>query len=241
MKKYKVLLFSFLLFILSGCTATYDLKISEKGFSENLKINATSISENNEVVNYPLLAYVTDNEGDDSSLSEEDKFKKIKGIDYYNDSISQDDNGFNIIKYSYQFDKSRFLDSSIINRSFSRVIIKKYDSNGDGKDDYTYLTTSDDFSLFDDYNNLEKVTIRITCNYKVISNNADSREDNTYIWTFSRGDMESINLIYDTSSKIDDRNLFEKNSMFVTFVIIVIIFSLVYLLVKKISKKKNEV
>lgn len=241
MKNRMLLLYIGMIILLTGCKATYNLEISQSGMKENLVIYATTISENSTIKNYPLVAYITENVNDDYSNDLNILFEKIDGIDYYNDSISLDDQGFTTIKYKYNFDYDKFLDSSIINGSYDKIVLNKYDSNDDGKDDYTVFSTMGNFIPFERYNTLENVTIKITCLFKMISHNADKVDGNTYIWNFTKDNVKDINLVYDTNSVIDKRNFFEKNSMFTFFVGVILIFGIIYFIIKRISLNKNKI
>lgn len=230
-----------MIILLTGCKATYNLEISQSGMKENLVINATSLSENSTIKNYPIGAYITENVNDDSTTDESILFKKFDGVDYYNDSISKDEDGLTYINYNYNFDYDKFINSTIINRAYSNIVFRQYDSNDDGVDDYTILSTMGNFIPFERYNTLESVTIKITCLFKMVSHNADKVDGNTYIWNFTKDNVKDINLVYDTNSVIDKRNFFEKNSMFTFFVGAILIFGILYFIIKRISLNKNKI
>lgn len=234
----KIVNLVFLMFLITGCTANYDLEITESGCDEKLTINATTVSENDNLLKIELPVWYDYEQGDESD------YTRVEGVEYYNNELVNE-NGLNKLTYTYNFVGNRIIDSRIIRSSFSTVIFKKYDYDDDGKNDYMLISTTDDFKGFE-YEKLDKVIINIHNNYKVISSNADRVNGNTYTWTFTRDNSKAINMVYDPSVIIDNRTMLEKfidSKYFVSFILVsLLLFSIFIVFIFKIySNSKDKV
>lgn len=234
----KIFLLIMISFLLSGCTAEYNLNISDKGFSETLILRAENLNDNELLIEYPITAFY------DSEGNNEDPLKKESGVEYYNSKLIQENN-LNKLTYNYNFSENEILLSRIIRNSFSTVIFKKYDHDEDGKNDYMLISTTDDFSGFK-YENLSEVVINIRNDYKVISSNADKINGNIYTWVFNKNNSKAINMVYDPSIVIDNRTTMEKfdDSNYILgfiFIFLLIILVFVVLIFKKYSNLKDKI
>ena len=234
----KIFLLIMISFLLSGCTAEYNLNISDKGFSETLILRAENLNDNELLIEYPITAFY------DSEGNNEDPLKKESGVEYYNSKLIQENN-LNKLTYNYNFSENEILLSRIIRNSFSTVIFKKYDHDEDGKNDYMLISTTDDFSGFK-YENLSEVVINIRNDYKVISSNADKINGNIYTWVFNKDSSKAINMVYDPSIVIDNRTTMEKfdDSNYILgfiFIFLLIILVFVVLIFKKYSNLKDKI
>lgn len=253
-KLNKLMLISVLVFMLSGCTATYELEINSDGIREDLHLNASD----NDIISFKK-DYI-EHEGDISidekpeyficshwSLSDDrvcSIFAKeaVSGIEYYN--FDGNSNNFN---FDYQFDFDEFYDSNIANSFYTKFLFKKYDYDEDGENDYYMLTTTDDFTAFDLHKQLTQVTIKIKVDYEVISNNADEVDGNVYIWNFTPNNVSSIDLVYNPDVIVDDRSLLEKVfdnviiKIFFILGILAVICGILYIYIKKKSNLKNRI
>ena len=233
MKLKKCLVSFLMIFLLSGCSVTYDLEISSNGIDETISISSILVDNNN----YFIPAFY-DSIPDD--VFDVDVNQKIDGVLYY-ETVKGSDN----IKFSYEFSRDEFIDSNVINMFYSSFNHNKYDYNMDGEEDYYMLVAAGDFSAFNLYNQLTDITIRIKNNYEVISSNAEQIDGNVYIWNFTPGDNYEINMIYNPDRVIDNRNffvkLFDKISIVFIGIFLLGVGYIIYYLFKKYSDKKNEV
>lgn len=233
MKLKKCLVSFLMIFLLSGCSVTYDLEISSNGIDETISISSILVDNNN----YFIPAFY-DSIPDD--VFDVDVNQKIDGVLYY-ETVKGSDN----IKFSYEFSRDEFIDSNVINMFYSSFNHNKYDYDMDGEEDYYMLVAAGDFFAFDLYNQLTDITIRIKNNYEVISSNAEQVDGNVYIWNFTPGDNYEINMIYNPDKIIDNRNffvkLFDKFSLVFIGIFLLIIGYIFYYLFKKYSDRKNEV
>lgn len=236
MKKTFILII--ILFLLSGCTAEYNLNISDKGFNETLVLRAENLNDNELLIDYPITAFY------DSEGNNEDPLKKEPDVEYYNSKLIKENN-LNKLTYNYKFNESEILSSRIIRNSFSTIIFKKYDHDEDGKNDYMLISTTDDFEGFK-YENLSKVVINIRNDYKVISSNADKVNDNIYTWIFTRNSNKAINMVYDPSTVIDNRTTLEKfidSNYIIGFIFIVLFIILIFVILgfKRYSDLRDKI
>lgn len=229
-----------LLIILTGCTATYNLEITTDGFYEQLEINATTISEKEELWEFPYPIYY------DAEGNNEDPTKKADDTEYYNSSLVEN-NDSKILIYDYLFQENEIKKSGIIKSSFDTFILKKYDYDDDGINDYMLISTTDDFNRFKIHSKLESVTINIKCHYEVISSNADEVNKNVYTWYLNRNDIKPINMVYNPDKVIDYRNLWEKikegeyTNIFTISILLFIVGMILYLVLKRKSKNRDKI
>lgn len=234
----KIFLLIMISFLLSGCTAEYNLNISDKGFNETLVLRAENLNDNELLIDYPITAFY------DSEGNNEDPLKKEPDVEYYNSKLIKENN-LNKLTYNYKFNESEILSSRIIRNSFSTIIFKKYDHDEDGKNDYMLISTTDDFEGFK-YENLSKVVINIRNDYKVISSNADKVNDNIYTWIFTRNSNKAINMVYDPSTVIDNRTTLEKfidSNYIIGFIFIVLFIILIFVILgfKRYSDLRDKI
>lgn len=239
--KQKVL-FVMSIFILTGCSATYNLEISTKGFQENIIVNSTSVTENEFFVEYPYEAYYGGKE------NEGNRMEKIEGQEYYNSKLTTNEKGLKTLKYNYLFSEEEFNKAnSIYMTSFENFIMRRYDHDNNGKKDYMIISTSDDFSWFENNQDLEKVEINITCHYEIISSNADKVNNNTHTWYLDKDNIKPINMVYNPDKIIDYRTFWQKlldGDYFTPFtisILLLIIGSIIYLILKRKSNKVDAI
>lgn len=236
----KIILVLLMIFIATGCTATYDLEISPNGLKESLTIDATDINENEYMIDYPQNVYY------DEFGNNEDPTKKVEGIEYYNSSIKEKNN-LKSINYNYLFNIENFKRSSIVRNTFSTFIFKQYDHDKDGKNDYMMISTTEDFNIFKSNNELENVTINIKCHHEVISTNADEVDGNTYIWHLTPNNTSSINMVYNPDVVIDNRTIWEKlkegeyTNIFTISLLLFLIGVIIYFILKRKGDKINKI
>lgn len=206
----KVVLAIISVFILTGCTAEYNLNIDDNmnEFDESLSVKTSSASSDYDYVknfnefkpiDYKITGYSEVNE-------------KMDGVTYYNFDNDYDDDQASF-KYYYNMNKSEFLSSAIIHNCFSEI---NYIKNDDG----ITLKTNGKFTCFDKYPPLDKVIVNITTNKKVIKNNADSISGNIYTWNIYKGN--ETNTIMLTFENTENNNINESDDISTKLKIILI-------------------
>jgi len=187
-----------LVLILSGCTLEYNLVIDESTFEEVITINendstklnspvaeGTTMTYKNRVdwlVTTPIYVYKNSN----VSPYEEDGI--IDGVKYYEKQkiVTGEEYGVSLITNG-EIDEINDLRSLSHCYEIARVL--------NNKDEYV-ISTSFKNMCFENYPLLDELTINITTDMKVTSNNADSVSGNTYTWKITRAnyDNKSISL-----------------------------------------------
>ncbi len=222
--KIKILILIFLIISLSGCTANYKLEINNKTIKERLTINNIDINEIKKV-NIPI-----DYEIDDVSIYD----KKSNDIDYYNIELTD-----NSAKISYNFNTEEF-DSSMLFKNC-------YENATFTKDDYELLiSTSNKFLCYDEYDELEEITINVYSKYKLINTNADKIDNNNYYWYINKSNKDSKKILLRLNTKIIKRTPFEiiSESYYIMPAIligIIIMTIIIISLIKKIGERRNKI
>lgn len=233
MKNNKLILVVILLFC-SGCSASYSLNIdSLDNINEILELGADNENDRLEISNYNTFLPI-DRNADDVSV-----FKsKVPGVEYYTQKTNSTGD-----KLIFQYNHNRFktfYNDYITNRCYEYVTIMN--NNND-----LILSTSKVNYAFQKYENLDKVTIKITSKYKLKETNADIKGNREYIWNISREEANDkyIYLSLDMSEK--DLNFWERlwngeyTSMFTVFVLLTIIAGILYIFIRKKEKKVDAI
>lgn len=221
MKKIKYFILVGLLFVLCGCSAEYNLNITENTkFNEHIVINASSQEDLLQLNNFnwdvPLDYQNTNEAYEASGYNKNEIYNVVK-------------NG-NSVVFDGSFNKSTILNSKAIHDSVDYFNFTKYNGN-------YVITTSDNFKIFNRYN-LEYLVINISLPNEVINSNADSVNGNVYTWKFSKDNKKSIYLEY---KPIDNKEIAgtEDEDSNLKYILIAIGF-LAILLIGLIFIKKNK-
>ena len=166
--KKKILILSLFLLIATGCDVTYQVEIYNDKFTEEAILNA----KNNEYIDEFQTTAKDSLEG---ALTE---YKQSAGDDdvKVKDQSSQEDielfveNNGKITEYG---------NSVLLKNCFELVNVLS-------EEDQYVLATSKGATCFDQFLNMDKLTIRIKTNHKVISHNADKKQLHTYIWEIDK-------------------------------------------------------
>lgn len=245
MKKRICLLFS-LLFLLCGCTAEVNLEIEGNSINESVDI---IVFQNNNLTKDQIKAgfrnYVPIYSSD--VIVDTNPDEAVSGVDYYTKKEDDLGTGFKI-NYSYNFALNKYKDARTVKEGFRSSNIQVNRNNE------TVLLSTDNNGLlyFEQYPDLEKVTINIKSDYPVKENNADVVNNNIYTWNFSRGDKKNIYMLLDTKveeeSEViekEENNKPEEENEVVTlfnehpYVIIILSILLFIVIVLIISKLKR--
>ena len=160
----KIILLISLVFLLTGCKATYDISFDENKINESIKIYTTNTNIEN----------ATKETIDKVS---EELYNFEFGYDYYEKENYHEGNntGYN---YTYGF---RYNDYNMYTQ-----LHKCYDDFNYQNGDYLTLSTSDEFTCFNYYPEIEEITINITSKYVITSSNADEINGNTSTWIINK-------------------------------------------------------
>lgn len=170
MKKIIVLLC--ISFILTACSAEYNLIYEDNVFKENLKI--TSLKNDtfvNEVNNNYNRNFFVDYKLQLGDMSEKDYISKYGGI--YNKSIIDENDIYGLqLGYSYE---NNYQNSSIVLNLFEYIYI--YDN---------VIKASKIRPIFDNYTNLNDIKIIFSTDKKIKDSNADEIKGNYYYWYITK-------------------------------------------------------
>ncbi len=218
MKKVKIFIIVMFLILLSGCDATYELNIKNDKITEKLTVIETDKSIFDKVndagwtVRDSFEAFLT---GDD-----------FADEDYKAKSLNTDDE----LGIEYTSSSSKSVDNlSILNQCYTNY---KVNIN----DDIVTVDTGTDFGCYEYYENLDKIKVILKTNHKVISTNADSMEDGSYIWNITKEGNKQIQISYYES--IVDNSLSLKTIMLIVGIIVIIGIAFV-VIYNKIKNKNN--
>lgn len=175
----KIILLIVGLFILSGCSATYNLEIYNDEYKENISVLSEK-ADTTEMKDWNIPTNA-DEENMDILLTTD----KITGINYYAKKDSFTNNHY---KYAYanEFSMTNYYKSYFAVNSYDFFAVYYDDTDESGKKDLITISTSFKNLIFEKYPDLENLTINIKTNHRVYSNNADSKKDYTYTWNINK-------------------------------------------------------
>lgn len=207
-KKISVLLV--LIFLLTGCSATYNITIDNNTLSDELIIKNVKDKIYSDGMTYEKLINIYYNQNVASNINTPgypEINKKLDGYTYYN-KVLIDNDGMYGFKLNNTFSLNDYKNSPLLLEynfkniiiSNNRILIKSNTSQG--------------CTLFDNYPYLDNILVNIITNYKVINNNADEIKDNTYTWFVNKNNFKNkeISIEIDKSDISYNTLLDEKES-----------------------------
>lgn len=251
-KNYKIILLLVFAFLLSGCTADFEITVGND-IQENLTIYSDSTSEFNKLLqtqhSYPINKYYNDQSIEAYVTGYQ------PNVSYY-DFYENDKN--NTLQYNSTFTIRKAPQSNIINKCFEEYEVRS-------SKDELYLSTNEGFQCFE--NGLKSVTVTLKTKYKVMYSNADTTNGNDQIWYIDSSNynkkMLRVNLYTkttnDSSSSTDTKTpsnntkdnqtnkgnntITEENSNLLTIVIfcilgIILLIAIVVLIQKKMNNDR---
>jgi len=173
-KMKKIILFSILCFLLTGCTLNYELEISDENFYETISGNVLKSEiepEENQTDVGPYNFFLN---------TEQPVFRNNNKI-FYNKTLNENENKIEY-EYSYTFNENNFANSNLLNECFD-VFNLENDNNK------IYLTVAGNFKCA----YAEKTNINIITDYKVIAHNGNKNK-NKYTWTINKEKTDNLTL-----------------------------------------------
>ena len=179
-----------ILFILTGCTAEYRLKIDDD-FDESILYYVGDGEDLYQYRNNNIPLYYDE-------LPPSEVTEKVEGIHYYDYVDVTSDKS--VTKSSH-----RFLDISELSRGFiTTSCIGSIDYTMNSSDNTVDISTLNKFKCFEVFPNLDTVSIKIELadKYEVVETNATRNENNTLMWYFNKSNPNncSIHLKYKDKS-----------------------------------------
>ncbi|MBQ8681569.1 MAG: hypothetical protein IJ509_01500 [Bacilli bacterium] len=233
--KKRLLVLIMMLLSLSGCKVEYQIDLDKYlNINENINVIAVTDSVKNQINEFNLYIPI------DKNVNEYESYKtKTEKLEYYNSK--KDDN---ILNFSYKFSNDNYqeyMNSNLVNLAYEYVSISKTSDN------ILVLSTGKEFMLFDKYQELKEVKITINTNYKVLVDNADTKEKHSYTWVVTPENAYGKSIYLKVDTAIEDLNIFERiitGSSFDIFSVSLIVFLIIYIVykfLKRRSIKRDEI
>ena len=223
--KKKFILFILCFFLVTGCDVKYDLTIDNNTFDETVTMSF-------------LKSQTT---YDDVSIYLENKTPisySSSGI-YYDSKIEENDNYYDLI-YNYKHDFDEFRQSYFVTSCYPNFSVQSNDKQ-------IVLSSGSQFMCFagDDGLNADSVEINITTKLKVLDNNADEVNGNTYTWRIDNSNYENkpIEMTIEKAFQIEDV-VPQSEASYLTFIIvaaIVLVALIIVVFVRHKAKKNNNI
>ena len=213
MKKLKMFLLLIIVFLVCGCSGTYNLKINnDLSVSEELNITLEDESSNYDSINDLFI---------NNNIDEKDYRIVIENNDlnvtYNNKYDSIEDYLLNSFLYKQLFDNISY---NTDRKEFSLEASNIFNNNN---------------STLNFSNRIKSLQIKVDTPLNVVEENSDSSTDNSYIWSIDNKTKEKdLYLIFSV-----DNNIFTTGNIFVFGAIIIVLIILVYLLIKRLLSSRK--
>lgn len=211
----KVILLIVLVLTLCGCSAKYEITLKNNKITEKFVI----VESDKSIFDKQLDTGWTIRESFESLLNDDDYASEnyeIKSL------INDEQLG---IEYVSKETES-ILSSSIVQQCYKNPSVIE-------EGNIVTINTGTEFQCYELYENLENIEVILKTDYKVISSNADSINNDTYIWNISEGGNKQIEIAYEVS---------DNSSKYVYYVIgaLSLILIVVFIYTRNKIKNKNE-
>lgn len=229
MKKYKIVLLIFIIFLISGCSVKYTINVDKTG-----RVNESiSIMEKNNLLGN------TDDEVKETVNIAYSNYRAIAKFKEYNvDMIYKaSDSGILLIKtYNNICDYINY-------NGASKYIFKNMTCVE--KENYYEIKNSGDYlggclECNDEANKIDKLYITFNLPKRAIASNADKVIKNKYIWTIDRITTQDKNFLLKIEKPVIKKN--NNYDLIIYVMVIIIILPIIYLIFKTIFmalKNKN--
>lgn len=221
----KIIILIILMISLTGCEAVYNLDISNNTFTEELILTTTDKSTKiQKNINVALKSNIPVN---DEYYKPEVNFKQ-NNLKYY--EITKIDTNNEIgVRYQTELTKDEYSSSTIVKEHAPSFKINEVGN-------IISLNLGNKRSIFENYPDLDKLTINITINNKVSKNNADSINGNTYTWNLTKDNYKTkeIYINYNKKQQTEETTNKPKINLNIIFIIIgtLLIGIILYILIK---------
>lgn len=230
MKKIIILFLS--IFVLTGCSAEYNIVYENNILSENLNIISNKTDDIvNKTSSYYNRNYFIDYKLQLGDMNENEYIKNNGGI--YNKTIIDEDNNYGL-KLGYSYEKiEEYKNSSIVFNMFNDFYVND-----------NMIEASNIKNIFDNYNDLESVKIIFSSDKSIVSINADEELDGKYYWYIDKNNYKdkiiSIRYQDNVESLIDNNGNFTGNIIkYIIMVLTIIVLISVIIIYEKIRKSNN--
>lgn len=231
-KKIRILILIFMIFMMCGCTAEVNLNIGDGKINESVSITAyENVIYSKEMLRTAFRNYIPAYASDvivDTMPDEE--FPDIK---YYDKNETDLGNGY-LFNYKYIFDINEYEEARTVKNGF-----RSYNISYDRADNRLTLSTDNEGIIyFNDYPSLDEVIINIKTNYLVEDNNADRVDGNTYTWVFTKDSKKSINMVINMEN--NSNNVLGIDKGVITIIVSLVIFVFIVFVFLMSKNNKNN-
>lgn len=178
----KKIVFFIVLFLVCGCSANYNLEISNDSFKENINImiDKSQIPEKSKYEGIETDDRITPFlKKEHSALISDEKAYYDKKVIYYDNYID--------VNMKYNYNSNEFKDSNLLNLCFDDFVF-------DDKDSYYIHVFGNFYCLYG-----EEVNINIKTNNKVIRSNSTSVDGNVYTWKINFANATDVDIEFEVS------------------------------------------
>ena len=100
------------------------------------------------------------------------------------------------------------------------------------------LKTSNEFLCGNLYQNAKEITITFNSKYKIISSNADEKDDNNHTWKINKDNYKDHPIVLVINKKKTVKELKQRKKIIIRLIILLIIF--IFLIIIYIKRKKRK-
>lgn len=216
MRKIKILLLLLVILLFTGCTGKYDVSINDDlSVDENLYLELPN-------VDYEKTLSI---------------FKK-NNIDKENYSVFVSSDSV-IIKYKDSFKSidDYILSSKVYHQLVDEIQYTKNDNYIDLYiDEKLKLKSKEEIDLIGNSNDIDSLDINLELPFKVLNNNSDSFNKNTYTWNIKNGDVDKKIFIQFNPNRSSNLSL-----QLVVFVVVIICSIILGVYIAKNYKEKHKI
>ena len=229
-------------FILCGCSATYNIEITNNKVIEDFSfMEEASKKSEKAVVGGNIEGTEYESTGDtyenlvNSELRIETQAFASEGSKYYKKTlINSEKYGIN---YKYSFDIDDYSRSYIANSSTMMFNFMK-----DNGTIYLSAPTGIAKDYFENFSTLDNITIHIKSSYKVKNNNADRVDNNDYYWDITRSNYQDKKVYIELDKNKEVHNYEGKYTSYLIVGLCIAIFAfIVIIFLNKKRKKINKI
>ncbi len=246
MKQKKYILLSLLFLITTGCSVEYNIEIDQDTikelvqFTENINDNNSGISSTEELTyrsfidtlyTIPKAVYI------DANVNPYDEMQMVDGVEYYDKKMIASETEYGLIG-TYNHSIERYAKAKTINQCYKNVSVLQ---NGDT----LTLSTSRNNFCFEQYTNLDEISIRVKIDeelYSVSSHNADYVEKNEYRWDINKDNYNDKSVVIELQKRRSSKKAQNAMAILIGFIVVIIIGLLfIFSIARGKNRRKNEI
>lgn len=221
----KIIFIFLCLFILTGCTSIYELKIEGNEFNESI---TTYIYQGDREYDMSLLEGTLDYGDRIEAFVNSDSYPFFENYDFvYNKSVEKIEN-YEKVELKYKYTAEQFKKSNAINLCF-------HNFNFNEEEDKYIIDLSGYFYCL--YNN-ESLDIIIETKNEVFENNANEVDGNKYIWHINQENYKDVDIKINMSNK--KSNVVLNSTKMIIVLILIMVTTVIFALIIKKRKESNK-